>query len=301
MPSRRDYLAGFGGSLGTFGLAGCLGTNPPMQSARETRTPTPPPEPHAFGERVILGAMGVTPQVVQVQESFHRALNGSWGAVERVEDHWVVFVELAVDTPETASIPLDSIRLVAGDDVFVARETFADVPAREVYLDHLISPGLPYDPNSNRTGWVGFVVPSEYSSSNDLTLQIEYDGDVVAWTLPSTDVNRLSDPLPRFELVSFEGPGTAPLDGTVELEITAKNVASVDGVFRACVNTTGPSEVRRPHRRRMPLDAGAEATTTVQLTASTYVSEVGSTFECYLRTAEAGRNLVITAVGETEG
>ncbi|WP_416838580.1 hypothetical protein [Haloferax sp. DFSO52] len=297
MPSRRSYLAGFGGSLGTLGLAGCIGARPPTQSVRETRTPTPRPEPHAFGERVILGSVGVTPQVVQVQESFHRVLNSSWGAVEHVEGHWVVFVELAVDTPETASIPLDSIRLVAGDDVFVAREIFADVPAREVYLDHLISPQLPYDPNSNRTGWVGFVVPSEYSGSDDATLHIESDGDIVEWTLPSADVNRLSDPLPRFELVSFDAPRTVPFDGTVEVEITAKNVGSVDGVFRACVNTNGPIDTRRPRRRRVPLDAGTEATTTVELRASNYVSEVGDSFECYLSTAGFGRSLSIS-VGE---
>ncbi|KAB1197309.1 MULTISPECIES: hypothetical protein [Haloferax] len=296
MPSRRDYLASFGGGLGTLGLAGCLDAGPPTQSARETRTPTPPPEPHAFGERAILGSVGVAPQVVQVQESFHRVLNSSWGAVERVEDHWVVFVELAVDTPETASIPVDSIRLVAGDEVFVAQEAFADVPARDVYLDHLISPQLPYDPDSNRTGWVGFVVPSEYSTPDDVTLQIHYGGDVVAWTLPSASAGRLSDPLPTFELVSFDGPETTPTDGTVELKITATNDSAVAGVFRACVNTTGPTGVRRPHRRRVPLDAGAEATTTVELTTSNYTTESETTFECYLRTADVGRSLSISVV-----
>lgn len=298
MPSRRDYLAGFGGSLASLGVAGCLGAGPPTQSARETATPTPPPDPNAFDERVILGSVGVTPQIAQVQGSFHRVLNRSWGAVERVEGHWVVFVELAVDTPETASIPLDSIQLVSGDDRFVARETFAGIAARDVYLDHLIGPKLPYA-ETNRTGWVGFVVPSEYPGSDDFTLQIEYDGDTVEWTLPSTDTTRLSDPLPTFELVSFDGPETVPLTGTAELEITAKNSSAVDGVFRASVNTTGPSGVRRPHRRRVPIEAGGEVTTTVQLTPSTYTPEAGTAFECYLRTASSGRSLVISVGGGT--
>jgi hypothetical protein len=299
MPSRRDYLAGLAGSLGSLGLGGCLGASPPTHSARETKTSTPPPDPHAFDERVILGSVGVTPRVVQVQESFHRVLNDSWGAVERVEGHWVVFVELAVDTPETASIPLDSIRLVSGDDRFVARETFAGIAARDVYLDHLISPKLPYA-ETNRSGWVGFVVPSEYPDSDDFTLQIEYNGEIVRWTLPSTDTTRLSDPLPAFVLVSFDGPETAPLAGTVELEITAKNSSAVDGIFRACVNTTGPSRVRRPHRRRVPIEAGDEATTTVQLTPSTYAPEPGTAFECYLRTASSGRRLGISVVDGTD-
>ncbi|ELZ94822.1 hypothetical protein C440_07097 [Haloferax mucosum ATCC BAA-1512] len=286
MPSRRDYLAGIGGGLGSaVGLAGCLG-----------RTDSGVAGPLSFGEEATVGDAVVTPRWVHPQASIFYVSNVDWGAIERLDDEWVVFVNVSAESDSGTPPEKESFRLLAGDDDFAPRENVGNAALHAIQPDTATVSDA-YPPASGKRGWLAFTVPAEYEFATELRLQFEHGGSGVSWSLSTDTTERIAGPHPTFELVSFEGPNRIPIDEAAELTITVRNTSSTDGVFRVCLNMTGMYSF---NEFSFPVEAGAEATATHQLDVSDYVSEPNSTFSCTLRTAETERRISITAAPTSE-
>ncbi|AFK18157.1 hypothetical protein E6P09_05175 [Haloferax mediterranei ATCC 33500] len=141
MPSRRDYLAGIGGGLGSvFGLSGCL-----RRSGFEA------PEPLSFGEEATVGDVTVTPRRAHPQASFFHIANVDWGAIEQLDSEWVVFVSVSVRAESGARPASESFRLVAADEKFAPREQVGDAPLYNIYPDDRMAHNA-YPPDSGEIG-----------------------------------------------------------------------------------------------------------------------------------------------------
>ncbi|SDM04946.1 hypothetical protein SAMN04487949_0649 [Halogranum gelatinilyticum] len=289
MLSRRSYLTGLGSLGSVLGLVGCLGDEPTAtETATGSSTETPTPASQSFGNEATVGEIAVTPLMAHPQSSFLYISNVDWADVKRLEDEWLVFVKLFVSGESENPPPWDSFRLVAGDDSFPAVETVDEAPLDQLSADDAVDTG-PYWDRDGSTGWVAFVVPTEFDSASDLTFRVDHEGDTAQWSLPEKVTDHVASTHPTFEVVSFDTPKRVLLSDTADVTVTVENTSDVDGVFRGCVNTSG---LYAFYEIELATEAGSEATWTEELRPADYAPDA-STFGLYLRTTSGDEKRTI--------
>jgi hypothetical protein len=103
------------------------------------------------------------------------------------------------------------------------------------------------DGNGAFLGWLAFVVPARLDAEDvRIVARDVYDGQSLSWRVSERLRQRLAGPLPRFDVVSVDSPETVSADERVTVRVTAENVGSVRGTFRAMVNIRGPFYTYRP-------------------------------------------------------
>ncbi|WP_135851121.1 hypothetical protein [Halorussus salinus] len=268
MPSteRRRLLRTSAAAL-AIGAAGCLGggsgstadelttgeptvaERPTTDSTTDDRTDgatTETPEntdsfdlPASSVRSVADVSVGVAETVARPAVAYD-SIMGSGGVLAPEEAQFVVAAVQSDDGSgaDAAGPPTaEAFELVAGGERFPAAEI--EERTTGAFTTSLAGRGRvkyddPYADGAAKggVGWVAFEVPSPLAADSP-AIRCRYGGETAVWDLPAEEAAALGEPAPRFELRSFDA--TVADGETVELSLTAENVAEVGGELLAAV------------------------------------------------------------------
>ncbi len=173
-----------------------------------------------------------------------------------------------------------------------------DAPARWIP-----SRGNPYyrDGDGQDTGWIAFQVPAELDTTDARIVALDRDRAVGAvWRLSEQTRKRLQKPLPSLEFVDFEVPERIDPEERFEVRVTAENVGSVPGAYRAILNVRGGKYAVYPYAIDLPLAPGDRRTWTRTFGGEDYDDGDNVSFDLAPVGVRRSRDVVVasgTAVG----
>lgn len=289
MPSRRRLLA----VLGAGALAGCVGEegppdSSPTDSPTTSSTVSPPATPATVGNPISVDGATLTLEQVAVRDSlFVQASADSKDVLARDGERFLLGT-VTVDgdgpaSPSAFSLIVDSETVGTGSTEF-ARNHYG-------YLDR-----WPYDPDGERGtpgGWVGFT-PNAPLSGEPVSVAV---GDA-AWRLPEEAVEQLHQPLPSYDLLSFDHPETVGPEETFTVSVTVENTGAVAGTFRGVLNVSNIEYAYYPYPFELALEPGSRKTWEREFDAENVHGD--GTGGLHLRTPTRSRDSSVEVVEPTE-
>lgn len=286
MPSRRGYLAvigslSFGGCLDNGGASTPVGTT---TTTTETATTTTTAAASQVGEAITVDGAEVTLNRVTTQSSFVYQESADTKGVAAREGGRFLLTEFGVDGESRPTVTQFS--------VFADGETLSE-PVWDYRTRQPSGPSFDRSPYDGNGGWLLFPVPAELDAD---TVRIVVD-DVV-WGFPEAVSTRLRQPLPTFDIVSFEHPETVEADEEFSVSVTAENIGETTGTFRGVLNVAEVEYAVYPYPFELELDPGESATWTKEYGPEAGLNEAGDTGSFDLRTPVGERGGEIEVVDE---
>jgi hypothetical protein len=296
MPSRRRFLA----VLGSTGLTGCVGgpesavtgtdsTSTSTDTGTGTTTTTQTPDRSAVGDTITADGAALTLVEVVTASGLPFVYTDS-GGVQSSEGRRYVLADIATrgSSPPAAS----RYSLTAGARLVGPAEP------RGSYWFGLDEHRYPYSPGpgggTDSGGWLAFPVEGELDADAP---QITVNG--AGWRLPESVTERLRQPAPQFDLVSFDYPETVGSEEPFDVSVTAANTGRVAGTFCGVLNAS-IKYASYAYPFWLDLDPGEEATWSKAYGGGEGVNEPGDTGSLDLRTMVGERDGEIEVTTATD-
>ncbi|MBP1987436.1 hypothetical protein [Halolamina salifodinae] len=287
MPSRREYLVvagslSLGGCLDNGGASTLSGTT---TTTAGTATPAATATPAQVGEAVNVNGAEVTLNRVTTQSSFVYQESADTKGVATREGERFLLAEFGISSESRPTVTQFSI---------VADGETVSEPIRDYRTRQPSGPSFDRSPYDENGGWLLFPVPAELDAES---IRIVV-GDV-GWGLSDAVSTQLRQPLPTFDIVSFEHPETVETDEEFSVSVTAENIGETTGTFRGVLNVAGVEYAVYPYPFELELDPGESATWTREYGPESGLNEAGDTGSLDLRTPVGDRGGEIEVVDKT--
>ena len=152
------------------------------------------------------------------------------------------------------------------------------------------SPGP--DDGTESGGWLAFPVDGELDPESPKITVLD-----TGWRLPQSVTERLRQPAPQFNLVSFDHPETVAPDEPFTVSVTAENVGPVMGSFRGVLNAANVRYAYYPHEFALALDPGERATWELEYAGDEGLNDADDSGQFDLRTVAGNREGTVEVDG----